>query len=778
LKDQLIMKYPAACYMDTWREATPIGNGETGALIYGGVCHDIICVNHSRLWRNKCVTELPDVHECLQKMRELLAENKVAEAEHIMSDALKEKGFKSGAFGKPLPLCDIDTVSQCREAFKNYRRILNMDTAECVISWKEGDTLFCKKAFVSRKDNCLHYKITADGSYNLDMLLDLKVHEKQTAGELTLPVGNTVYKNGFIFFNSSYDEEYGAVLKAVHDGNEEIKENGIHISGAKSIELVLKTFVGGNCEQHFDVIEKELAFADDYDTAFSKHIPLHKALYSSVSFKLSERDDETSNELLLMEAYDETSPDELIEKLWSFGRYLLVCSNREGGLPCHLYGLWCGDYNGWWAYNMFNVNIEMIYWQALSGNMPNLLLNVFSYVEEHMEDYRKNARNLFGCRGINICSVSTPESGLHKLIFPHILHWTGGAGWIAQHYFDYYLHTRDTDFLKKRAMPFMYEAALFYEDYFTEDENGYFVSSPSNSPENVPGNVYNELNCHSEVNVNATMDFAIAKELLTNLLEGIKITGMYSEKAETYKNMLKKIPPYTINEDGALSEWMHPFYKDNYQHRHESHLYPVFPGVEITRRNNPKLYEAAVKAVEKREVVGLKEQSGWSLAYMANTYARLGNGNKALNAIDLLIKSCVLPNLITSHNDWRRMGIATCMGMETKAPVQLDANMGIVSAINEMFVFSSGNELYLFNALPESWTNAEIGPLLSRTNTEVSLFLNGNTAKVCLNQKNSSENLLLILPGNMTFRENGKHELEIHLSACEHLTIEIEKTAI
>ncbi len=69
-------------------------------------------------------------------------------------------------------------------------------------------------------------------------------------------------------------------------------------------------------------------------------------------------------------------------------------------------------------------------------------------------------------------------------------------------------------------------------------------------------------------------------------------------------------------------------------------------------------------------VVGLKDQSGWSLAHMANNYARMSEGELALECIDLLSRSNLLTNFFTIHNDWRRMGIAVC-GDIRKAPVQL-----------------------------------------------------------------------------------------------------------
>ena len=78
-----------------------------------------------------------------------------------------------------------------------------------------------------------------------------------------------------------------------------------------------------------------------------------------------------------------------------------------------------------------------------------------------MEDFRENAKKLFGCRGILINSVNTPESALVKCKANHILNWTGGAAWISQHFWDYYNYTEDITYLREHALPFMAEAALF-----------------------------------------------------------------------------------------------------------------------------------------------------------------------------------------------------------------------------------------------------------------------------------------------------------------------------
>jgi len=336
-----------------------------------------------------------------------------------------------------------------------------------------------------------------------------------------------------------------------------------------------------------------------------------------------------------------------------------------------------------------------------------------------MEDYRTNARKLYGCRGIYLPAPTVPDSGLLKTISPHIIHWTGGGGWIGQHYYDYYLHTGDETFLRERALPFLREVAHFYEDFWQLDENGTWMSYPSNSPENTPGNYWQgEGGPQMETTINATMDFAIAKEALTHLIEGARLTGLYADEIPTWEGMLARIPPYQINEDGAVREWMHPFFDDNYHHRHQSHLYPIFPGTEVTPESDPALFQAFVTAVKKRLVIGLKEQSGWGLTYMANNYARMGEGDAALQCLDLLSRSCLLNNFFTTHNDWRDMGI--CVDLPW-APFQVDANMGWTAAVHEMLLFSKPGWIKLLPALPSRWPAGSVHGLLCRGGVEVDL---------------------------------------------------------
>ena len=117
-------------------------------------------------------------------------------------------------------------------------------------------------------------------------------------------------------------------------------------------------------------------------------------------------------------------------------------------------------------------------------------------------------------------------------------------------------------------------------------------------------------------------------------------------------------------------------------------------------------------------MIGLKEQSGWSLAHMANSYARTGEGDLALECLEILSRTCLLNNLYTTHNDWRDMGIGVDMPW---APFQIDANMGWTAAVQEMLLFSRPGEISLLPALPEKWRRGRVTGLRCRGGVEVTI---------------------------------------------------------
>jgi len=576
----------------------------------------------------------------------------------------------------------------------------------------------------------------------------------------------TFAEEGYVEFRADGSDggEFGGVLRVIAkngalttiSGQDNGRGGGVTFENADEVILLVGIYANEISTIAVPRLKKELAaITGDYETLFNRHKLLHSEKFNAMGINLNlkgRRD--TPNEKLLLDAYQGPASAELVEKLFDYGRYLLISSSTAGGYPANLQGIWNGDYSPPWNGMLgINENLQMTYWQALPGNMTESMMAFYDYFDSHMEEFRYNARQLWGCDGIYIPPFMSPESGIMTETQPHVIYWTDAAGWLASFYYDFYLFTGDAEFLRNRAIPFMKEVALFYEDYIVKDEKGKNMFFPSQSPENQPPDktVIDPVTgrrTRISVQINSTITVAITKEVLENLIKSCELFAIEKEGVKRWKKLLDDMPEYQINEDGALREWLHPDFRDNYEHRHQSHIYPLFPGQEITLESSPELYEACKIAIEKRLTIGLKSQTGWSLAHMANVYARLGDGDRATEALNILSRCCLGQNLFTYHNDWRRMGATLTTVWGRTSPFQMDANFGIAAAVTEMLCGSSPEILRILPALPSEWTVGEFHDILTRTGTRTSVKWDMNDIDITLTAERNTV-FDLKLPGEV-----------------------------
>ncbi|MDO5423138.1 MAG: glycoside hydrolase N-terminal domain-containing protein [Eubacteriales bacterium] len=711
-RNTLYMRYPSSWWHDLWREGLVSGNGAIGINIYGGSKKETMVINHHDLWHGKKCTELPDVSDAFQELRRKMDEENFQEASWTVVNALKERGYE-GELESCLPLANIKIEYAGGKGFSDYLRWMQMDSGEVGQKWKDQGTQYASTAFVSRPEQMIAKRIVSDGE-TLDVTVDLDMHRDEK-GDVPEPLCSHILESAqkrrdddcLVYYARNDDGTwYGCVVQFRFPGGKaEDAPRGVRLTGCREVLLYGKVFVKkaeSEVPETIRTLETELrALADSYENYLQCHKNVHEKFFNSASFEL-DYEGFHSNEELLYQAFQGVRNKELYEKLWRFGRYLFISGTDEKTNPFPMYGLWGSAYGLLWCHNMANINIQMIYWQSYVGNLLDYNKAFFRYFNDRMDIFRESAKKLFGMDGIFVTAGTTPGMAYPNQVVPVIMNWVSAAGWLCKHYYDYYRYTKDRKFLKEEILPFMEETAKFYEDFVTYDANGMLKFYPSVSPENTPGNFMppeidpaNPMPHPMPTTVNSTMDLAILKEFFAHLIEISEEEQLYPEKIEGWKKIIRAIPEYKVSRDGGIREWQDERFDERYDHRHLSHIYPLFPGNEVSTVQNSEQIPAFRRAVDLRKI---DTQTGWSLAYAASMYARLEEPEMAARCLENMTKSTVISNFFTLHNDWRGMNVTLNW---YAAAVQLDANMGYVNAVQEMLLYTAPGVLKILPALPE-----------------------------------------------------------------------------
>ena len=492
---------------EQWREGLPSGNGTIGALVYGGVSKERVVFNHNELWYRGRVADIPDMSAELSVVRQLLLEGKYWQANDHYRNKMREKKF-AGANGTYHPAFDLHLSMDVEHLFEDYVRTVNFETGEIEVSWKDGGVAYSRRLFVSIPDGISVMSITSDtkGSVSGDITLD--IHDLKDAllrsAEPFDPgfTYRTTAEGEFVEFKAdgSSGGEFGGLVRVVANGGKirsESRERSrsgpgggyVRYEDADEVTLLIAVYANEKASAAIPRLKEKLSSIDDeYDVLFDRHERLHSKKFNSMGINLNPAGTMgTPTEQMLRDAYRNPPSPELMEKLFDYGRYLLISSSTAGGYPANLQGIWNGDFRPPWGSLLGNnENLQISYWQALPGNLKESMMAFYDYFDSKLEDFRYNAKQLYGCRGIYIPPFMSPESGIMRHTAPHVVYWSDAAGWLAAFYYDYYLFTGDKGFLENRAVPFMKEVALFYEDFIVKDGQGKNMFLPSQSPENQP----------------------------------------------------------------------------------------------------------------------------------------------------------------------------------------------------------------------------------------------------------------------------------------------------
>lgn len=695
-----------------WQDALVSGNGEMGILVFGDPGVEKVIFNHEMLYEPIGTENIepPDIAKYLPETRRLIAEEKYADATEYSLQMAKKEGYPGILWTDPYhPAFAMKINQKGKGKVRDYKRSLDFTNGQIKVEWQNGSGKWERNAFVSRADQVVVQEIRSRNKkkINATITLDFQNSNKKRisakGGELNVKAPEIHAEESTITYRSSYtldDRGYEAVTKVINRGGEVIVVgNSLQISQADYILLFtkiepLEDFNNSSIEEIKNALN---ALPVDYDVLLKKHAKIHGDLFGRISVNLSEGNSpQRSSETMIAEQkkMEDEIDLELLETMFNMGRYAFISSS--GNNPPNLMGIWNGEWRPAWSGDFtLDANINLQISAANLGNLPEGIQSYTRLLERVAPDWEVNAKNLFGARGYLSGTRTSGRRNLHTHFstnFPGHF-WTSGAEWLLYPSFEYFLTSGDTAFLE-RIYPMMKKTALFFEDFLTEvDENGKYIFTPSYSPENHP------LDQESGTTVNASMDIASTKELLTNLIYSARILGIDSTEIPKWQGMIAKLPPYLINEDGALKEWAHASLQDNYDHRHVSHLYPVWPGLEINPDEDLEIYNAALKAADLR---GRGNGSAHGLSHMALIGTRLKQADLVYGNLQFMMsKHYLYTSLFTSHNPGRIYNA--------------DMLCSLPSVMMEMLIFSKPGEIELLPALSEKIESGSITGIKCRT---------------------------------------------------------------
>jgi hypothetical protein len=774
----------------TWEEGLICGNGTIGVNILSHPLDETIIFSHERLFLPKGPpTVPPDNSHMLFEIRRLIDRGLYRQATELAFDLSGQESFM---YPDPfVPAFDVNLRMEATGRLKDYVRSLDFQTGEATVHWSDDRGVFERKMFVSRADGLAVLLITGpEGAINME----LEINPRKPSDKLdsrTISRSYSVFEEHVsdivqtvedktITYKNSFTKAYPGSIHVLEGLARVVLNNGKLEEGSQSITIggASRVLVMFDLDVLYDTAKSEVAsmvehmsgLPADYQVLLQRHAALHGEIFNRMRLDLGGgKDHRLTTEELIEKSTENNLNLALLEKEFDAARYNTI--SCIGELPPTLQGVWGGTYVPGWASDFtHNGNVPSAIASLLMGNMPEQMLAYTSYMEYVVPYMEINARHIFNSRGIILPSRSTTHAYNNALARRFAGgFWVAGAAWAAHFFYDYYLYTGNREFLVNHGLPFMEKAALFFEDYLYEDRDGMYVFSPTQSPENTPGNT------DSQGTFNATMDVAAAKELLSNLITASRELGVNGEKIPLWSSMIDKMPPYMINDEGIIKEWLTPRLENNDHHRHSSQLYPLYDGIPLEIEESRELQEAFKKSIEyKLDKHWRNNPRGFmsfGLVQLGQAATSLGEGELAYECLQHLVNRFWLNNLASMHNH--------------RTLFNMDISGGMPAVVIKMLVASEPGKIRLLPALPAKFKEGSIEGVLCRGQVEIDqLKWSDSSIRVSLlSQKDQDVRIevpgeiqeISVLAGNGRVEETGENlSRRISLPGGKVVTLRID----
>jgi len=702
-------------------EALPIGNGDMGAMIFGGVNEERVQFNHKTLWKGT-----------------------------------------SGAtdLGSYLAFGDLYITFKNPQKPSGYVRYLNLRRAVAGVEYEAGNASYSREYFCSYPDKviAIHYA-SAD---NQPMSLHLKLVNAQ--GETTTYNGNQATFDGVI----ANGMNYRAVLSVVtSDGNISTDNEGIQVESTHELTVFLTCGTDFNpsyanhLTRNADLLKKQTcdalqaALTKGYAAIKTDHEADHASLFNRVDFQLEgAANKQPTPRLLTNTSRACTNMTDML--VFQYGRYLTIASSRGIAVPSNLQGIWNKDGDATrdavWASDIHsNINIQMNYWPAEPTNLSECHLPFLHFIRNEAlregGQWQQNAKDLGVSKGwvVNTAGNIFGGSSAYKLGVYSVAN-----AWYCDHLWQHFTYTCDTTYLRETAMPVMKSACEFWFERLIPAQNGDGTLECPNEYSPEQGRVQNAT-AHAQ---------QLVTQLFTQTLQAIEVLGNEASNCnedfiKTLQEKLKKIDKgLRIDKNGLLREWKYQentpnqpadqnYFANDEQnvwqcHRHTSHLMGLYPGYSIAPNIDKDIFQAAIATLEDRGDIS----TGWARAWRISLWARALNKERAYTTLRGFAHRTTQLGY-----DWHGGLYDNMLDAHATSVFQIEGNFGATAGIAEMLLQSRPDSLLLLPALPSAWHSGHIHGLKSIGNQEVNMDWENGKLTALRIRSHSGMPITLVYPG-------------------------------
>ena len=727
------------------KQALPIGNGNMGAMIFGGVTQDRIQFNHKTLW----------------------------------------KGSSSDSnLGSYLAFGDL-YITETKPTTKasDYVRVLDINRAIATVEYGANGAKFRREYLASYPDKviAIRYEAAGGGKINVELQLINAQGEKAAYS----PSGATfsgALGNGMLYC--------AGITVTTEGGTTSASTTGITISDATAMTVLLScaTDFDPTKDNHLSGINPatevsenlENAAIKDFPSLRNDHIADYSSLFGRVAFTLDTAVNNvpTNNMLNGTDLSQRSMTDMLV---FSYGRYLTIASSRGADVPSNLQGIWNKDGNAstsavWGSDIHTNINVQMNYWPVESTNLSECHLPLLNFLRnEAMRPdggWQRNARKLGINEGwvVNTASNIFGGSSTYK-----VGKYSVANAWLCDHLWQHYAYTLDREYLLSHAWPVMRSACRFWLKRLVEAKDGTLECPYEYSPEQ--GRVQNAT-AHAQ---------QLVSMLFKNSLSAIAVLNAPADMQlrDSIVTALSRLDTgLRIDENGLLREWKYQdntpnldadrdYYANDEEnvwqcHRHTSHLVGLYPGFIIDKGEDADIFQAAVASLADRGDVG----TGWARAWRISLWAR---ARDAAHAYTTLRGFAHHTDALTY--DWHGGLYDNMIDAHATSVFQMEGNFGATAGIAEMLMQSRPDSLILLPALPAEWADGSITGLKARGNFEVSLSWKDGKLTKAIVKSLSGGPLVIAYPDIDKAVITASVKTSVDTSSPGRITLQTEKDA-